>query len=261
MQQLFSAVDGAMARVSAGSPRDFASIPWPGDEARDDPEAWPDFLAKAWASGGLPDAVGLASPSLVAAIGKIRAGAGAQQKAARAGMALARYLVRLRGRATPFGLFAGVAPARIGPAASGTWGTEHRVFARADGRWLAALVTRLEADSYLCSRLKVTASDLLTVRGDRIIVGCLPRASQLAHDAPAEISFRRTPAAEAALRFARTPVTVSALAERIAADLAQATAEQVHAMISQLMACGALISELRPPSTSPDGLVQRLTLP
>lgn len=46
MEQLFSAVDGAMARVSTDSPRDFPAIPWPGDEARDDPEAWPEFLAK-----------------------------------------------------------------------------------------------------------------------------------------------------------------------------------------------------------------------
>lgn len=47
MEQLFSAVDGVMARVSTGSPRDFPAMPWPGDEARDDPEAWSEFLAEA----------------------------------------------------------------------------------------------------------------------------------------------------------------------------------------------------------------------
>lgn len=254
MKQLFSAVDGAVARVSTGSPSDLATVPWPGHEARENPDAWHAFITKAWASGSLANAVALASPDLAATINEICSGTRDQKKAARAGMALARYMVRLRGRATPFGLFAGVAPARIGTTASGTWGTEHRLSARADGRWLAALVTSLETDSSLCSRLQVTASDVLTVRGDRIVVGWLPRASELAYDAPAEISFRRTPAAEAILRLAWTPVTVSALAEQIAADFAQATAGQARAMIGQLMACGALISELRPPSTSPDGL-------
>ncbi len=53
----------------------------------------------------------LASPSLAAAVAMILRGDPVPaQKAARAALALARYVVRLRGRATPFGLFAGAAP-------------------------------------------------------------------------------------------------------------------------------------------------------
>ena len=153
---------------------------WPEGAARDDPAAWHGFIAKAWASATLASAVELASPSLAATIGEILSGGVPdRKKATRAGMALARYLVRLRGRATPFGLFAGVAPAPAGDPAAATWGEEHRLGARADARWLASLVTALEAGSQLRRRLRVTASDLLTIRGNRIIVGWLPQASAL----------------------------------------------------------------------------------
>ena len=255
MQQLFRAVDGAMIRISAVDLHDPVAAPWPEGAARDDPAAWHGFIAKAWASATLASAVELASPSLAATIGEILSGGVPdRKKATRAGMALARYLVRLRGRATPFGLFAGVAPAPAGDPAAATWGEEHRLGARADARWLASLVTALEADGQLRRRLRVTASDLLTVRGNRIIVGWLPQASALAQDQPAEISLRRTPAAEAALRLARAPIAVGELAERIAAEFAPATAGQAEEMISQLMVCGALVSSVRPPSTAPDGL-------
>ena len=180
MQQLFRAIDGAMIRISAGDPRDPVAAPWPEGPAHDDPAAWHGFIAKAWASATLASAVELASPSLAATIGEILSGGVPdRKKATRAGMALARYLVRLRGRATPFGLFAGVAPAPAGDPAAATWGEEHRLGARADARWLASLVTALEADGQLRRRLRVTASDLLTVRGNRIIVGWLPQASAL----------------------------------------------------------------------------------
>ena len=256
MQQLFRAVGGAMLRVSAGDPRDWPAAPWPEGAAREDPAAWHEFVARAWASAGLARAVGQASPSLAATVREILSADGHAdlKRTARAGMTLARYMVRLRGRATPFGMLAGVAPATTGDQAAAVWDTGHQLRARAEARWLTALVTALEADAQVLRGLRVMASDLLAVRGDRIIVGCLPQASKLAQDAPAEVSLRRTPAAEAALRLAAAPVTVADLASRIASEFPPATAGQAEAMISQLLACGALISALRPPSTATDGL-------
>jgi thiopeptide-type bacteriocin biosynthesis protein len=254
-QPLFSAVDGAMIRVTAADPGDPAAASWPEGTARDDPAAWHGFIGKAWAARNVAAAVELASPSLAATVREILSGGPVgQKKVGRTGMALARYMVRLRGRATPFGLFAGVAPARIGGPAAGTWGSEHQLAARADGRWLASLVTGLEACGPLRARLHVTASDLLVVRGDRIVVSWLPQASALVQGATAEISLRRTPAAETALRLARTPVTVSELACKLAAEFGSADTVQADAMIGELMACGALISDLRAPSTATDGL-------
>src|SRR4051812_30636025 len=68
---------------------------------------------------------------------------------------LARYLVRMRGRATPFGLFAGVAPARFGAPAVSQWTGEHQRRTRADGVWLAAVIARLESHFVLLRRLRV----------------------------------------------------------------------------------------------------------
>jgi hypothetical protein len=104
------------------------------------------FVKEAWAGDGVASAVGLASPSLAAVIAAIvRGDALAPDKAARAAMALARYVVRMRGRATPFGLFAGTALARVGGPADDVGQPGHRPAARADCQWLAALVTALEA--------------------------------------------------------------------------------------------------------------------
>jgi lantibiotic biosynthesis protein len=244
-----------MIRVSTGDPRNDCAALWPEGPARDDPAAWQEFIAEAWASGSLSDAVELASPALAATISEILSGGTpGRKKTARAAMALARYMLRVRGRATPFGLFAGVAPARTGGPAAATWGAAHQPRARADARWLASVVTGLEATGPLRARMRATASDLLTVRGNRIIVGWLPQASTLAENAPAEVSLSRTAAAETALCLARTPVAAGELAGRIAAEFPQATAGDADAMVGQLMACGALVSNLRPPSTAPDGL-------
>lgn len=259
MQPLFSVIDAAMIRISTGDPREGSGMPWPEGPGRDTPAAWKGFITKAWASSSLASAIELASPALAATISKILSDSTPDPKRiARSAMALARYIARIRGRATPFGLFVGVAPVRVGSPAELTWGVGHPLCARADARWLASVVASLEAIGSLRARLQVRASDLLTVRGNRIVVGWLPQASLLAQDTPVEISLARTPAAEAVLSLARTPIAVSELADRIATEFPPSTARQADALVSQLMACGALVSSLRPPFTEHDGLAHLL---
>ncbi|MFD9112068.1 lantibiotic dehydratase [Streptomyces bottropensis] len=72
----------------------------------------------------------------------------------RTAASLARYLLRMQHRATPFGLFAGPAPGSIGTARV-TWGKEHRAFARADAEWLNAAITALEGNREVLRRLPV----------------------------------------------------------------------------------------------------------
>jgi lantibiotic biosynthesis protein len=47
-----------------------------------------------------------------------------------------RYLLRWASRATPFGLFAGVAPAVLGPAALVRFGGRHMTVTRPGGTWV-----------------------------------------------------------------------------------------------------------------------------
>jgi lantibiotic biosynthesis protein len=249
-----------MVRASASDPGDLGSLPWPEGNAGTDVAALRGFIKEAWAADGLAAAVELASPSLAATVAAILDGTPDPAKAARAAMAIARYVVRMRGRATPFGLFAGAAAARVGGPASVGWHLGHQPAARADGQWLAALVTGLEACAPLRQRLRVAANDLITIRGDRLVVTWLPHASPAARRARVEVSLRRTPPAEAALRLAQSPVDVATLAAMLAAELAPVAAPRIDALIGELMACGALVSNLRPPSTATDGLAHVLNI-
>ena len=248
-----------VALVRASGPGDLGALPWPEGGADADVAALRGFIREAWAADGVASAVELASPSLAAVIAVIlRRDAISPVKAARVALALARYVVRMRGRATPFGLFAGVALAQVGGPVHSMWQPVPRPAARADGQWLAALVTALEACAPLRYRLRVVANNLITAKVDRLIVTWLPHASSIARKAQVDISLRRTPPAEAALRLAQSPIDVAELSARLAAEFAPVTAPQVDMLIGELVACGALVSSLRPPSTVTDGLAHIL---
>jgi thiopeptide-type bacteriocin biosynthesis protein len=248
-----------MIRASAIDPSALAALSWPSDSEVTDMAALRRFIETAWGVEGLADAVALASPSLALAVAAILRGDELSLGSViRAAMAMARYVIRARGRATPFGLLAGAVPAEAGGDAGDPWRRAHQLAARADGQWLAAVVARLEGCAELLRRLHVTANDLVAVRGDRIIVSWLPHGSQAARMTPVEVSLRRTPPAEAALRLALSPVKVADLRARLTADFAPVAASRVDTMIRELASCGVLITSLRPPSTSTDGLAHVL---
>jgi thiopeptide-type bacteriocin biosynthesis protein len=248
-----------MFRASAVDPATLDALRRPQGQVPADAEAMRRFIEAAWAVDGLATAVALASPSLARAIvAVLRDDELPPVKVIRAALALARYAVRLRGRATPFGLLAGAALAQVGGQANGIWHADHRPAARADGRWLAALVAQLEGCSSLRQRLRVVANDLISVRGDRFVIPWLPHASPIERKAPVEVSIRRTPPAEAALRLAHSPVGVAELTATLAVEFPGTEASRVDALVAELMACGALVSNLRPPSTVTDGLAHVL---
>jgi thiopeptide-type bacteriocin biosynthesis protein len=249
-RSLFSPAGPAMVRASVGDP---GLLPWPEADAGRDMTALRDFIQAAWAASSLAAAVELASPSLAAAVAAtLRDQEVPPARTIRVAMALARYVVRMRGRATPFGVFAGIAPARAELA--GPRPPAGRVAVRADGQWLSALIATLEECPALRRLLRVTANDLVTVRGDRIIVGWLPHGSSAERRTRSGVSLRRTLPAEAALRLARSPVAAAELAAGLAAEFPGVAPARIDAVIGQLMACGALVSDLRPPSTVTDGL-------
>ncbi|WP_329529499.1 lantibiotic dehydratase [Streptomyces sp. NBC_01462] len=123
----------------------------------------------------------------------------------RAVVSFMRYRLRMPGRATPNGLFAGIAPASFGAQPGWTWGACHRAVVRADGDWIADLIARLEAIPDLLRPLNVTANNTAYVRGDRLILPYPPR-SRRTQDSPAvEVSLRYTSAVRTAVDAAATP--------------------------------------------------------
>jgi lantibiotic biosynthesis protein len=224
---------------------------WPNDPDGRSVGQWQGWLTRTWAQPGLTEAVRLASPVLAERIDSALNNAfpgGSQIR--RMALSLARYLVRARGRATPFGLFAGVAVSGFGPT-SVRWSDPSTPTRRADSSWLAAIVGQLEGCAPLRHRLPVMVNNLARVRGDRLVVDWQPHAGV---GTAGEVSIRYSAAVRAVLHTAPTPLPVRDLIDKLAAEFPAAAAEALDAMVAQLIAEGVLVTSLRPPATSADGL-------
>ncbi len=174
------------------------------------------------------------------------------------GLSLARYLVRMRGRATPFGLFAGVAAVRFGSDASVVWGDRAHVRARADAMWLAGVIARLESCTVLRHRLSLVANDLAFVRGERLVVPWQPHAGDPAQSTAVEVSVRHNRAVRTVMQAASCPIRSDDLVKKLSAEIPDAPVSMLDDVLAELIACGALITSLRPPATCTDGLVHVL---
>lgn len=250
-------VRSAVLRASAHTP-EMNLPPWPGDDAGAEP--WRIWMATIWSNRTVAEAVALASPALADQIEQVLAGRPAEAIAARLmGRALARYLLRLRGRATPFGTFAGVAAASFGPHTAWQWSEDHRPRTRADAVWLAAVTARLEAVPELLARLSVQINTLAVTRGGRLVVPWQPHQSVRSHGAEeAERSVRLVPVVETIRDAARSPIHTADLVDKVTAEHPGADRRAVEQVVTQLVAVGALISSLRAPATVTDALAHLL---
>ncbi len=156
----------ALLRVST-SP---GGLDLPEDLGRPDADA-AGWLALTWQREEVRTAVTIASPALAGSKSARWSTAALPDagQARRAASALACYLLRWQGRATPFGLFAGVGVARAGGRARASLGA-WRAVARADAAWLGDISARLHQCSELTERLPVVASDAITARGGKLVV-------------------------------------------------------------------------------------------
>ncbi|MCW2948941.1 MAG: Lantibiotic dehydratase domain protein [Actinoallomurus sp.] len=227
------------------------------DEA--DVEQWCAWLTEIWAQAPIVNAVTIASPVLAARVAAVCQGQRPRaSQVRRMVLSLARYLVRMRGRATPFALFAGVAPLHFGPQVSALWTDQHHVRVRADTVWLTGVIARLESCAALRHRLPTMMNDLAFVRGERLVVPWQPHAGDPARSTAAEVSVRRNRAVQTIMQAASSPIQGSDLIEKLAAEIPDAPVSALEGVLAELIACGALITSLRPPSTSTDGLAHVL---
>ena len=223
-----------------------------GDAVAERGGAW---LARVWRREEIREAVQLASPVLARQVHQALAGRPDARQVRRVVVSLASYLLRWQGRATPFGLFAGVAAARVGREPVVRWGKHHRVVARADAAWLGAVVGRLERHPGLLERLPVVVNGAAFVRGDRLVIPCQPPGERPGEFAPLEVSVRYTRPVHAALQAAREPVGFGELARWLSAAYPAVPPEQIRAMLAELVARNVLLTALRAPMTVPDALL------
>ena len=204
-----------------------------------------EWLAKAWARSEVRDAITVASPDLSARIIQLldRPGTGTRDMR-RAILSTASYVRRWQRRVTPFGLFAGVMPAATGPA-SGSIAAAHRVVARADAGWVAALTHALDRDAELRPRLTVIASNLAIVRDGRLIVSRRAQPGSAGPGPMREASVRWTRPVQAAIEMASIPVQVAALAGELAGRFPAVTPDMIRTLLDGLIDEGFLITSLQ----------------
>jgi len=134
------------------------------------------------------------------------------------------------------------------------FGQDHRVVVRADAQWLSGLIDGLEQHPGLLPRLPGVVNSAGSVRGDRFVVPVRSGDAQPGRGASLEFSVRHTRPVHAALAGAAEPVRLGELAERLCAKFPAASPDKVHALLAELVARHILLTSLRAPMTTVDGL-------
>ncbi|MFI5689996.1 lantibiotic dehydratase [Streptomyces sp. NPDC051636] len=247
----FRAGKTALVRAVAWPTLPVGPCPGLGDTSPSSAAAQLAWLREVWSQEEIVEALEHASPALASQVRTLcSSGAPSPRDVRRAATSVNRYLLRAEHRATPYGLFAGVAAAEIGPRASASWGSDHAVVSRASAEWLAAVVERLESCPELMDRLLVTCNNTAMERDGRLI---LPYQSDTRRRA-VEASLALTEPVRTVLDASRQPVRAGVLADKLAAKLPAAGPEKARRLVRDLVRHQALISSLHAPSTETDAL-------
>jgi thiopeptide-type bacteriocin biosynthesis protein len=192
-------------------------------------------------------ALAAASPSLLSAIGRWRQGALTKKDAERLASRLLMYQIRMSTRPTPFGLFAGCAPAE--------WADQgdlriHQTFGhtqtRPDLAWLIDLVLEAEAIPEVRRQLCLISNPLIQLESDRALLS----ESTPPDHSKSPVSIRATSVVKLAISLARNGIHAWDLAAGIAAASPSATSEKIDRLLTQLWDQRFLLTDLRPPLTT-----------
>jgi lantibiotic biosynthesis protein len=243
----FRAVDGIVIRAST-YPAGLVLPPWPDLDCAGI-SGITGWISEVWPLPGVAAAITAASPDLASALTGIcadPAGPRTARQVRRAAESLMRYLLRWAGRATPFGLFAGVAPVTAGSDACVRFGDRHTTVIRPGGTWVTDTVTTLEKSPELLRQLPVMASNLGFARGQDWVLPCQPGSG----DGPVpEALVRHTAAVRMVLQEARTPALFCDLLARLAAESPQTPPDVIEGMLTELVRLKILLTSLWPPLT------------
>ena len=168
---------------------------------------------------------------------------------------LLRYLIRMSTRATPYGMFAGVALASLSGQTDITVKYPPRKHIRPDMGWLTRLIEGVESSLESYEGIRLVTNPAARIRAGRLVL-CdhVPRKEGLP---PAEISLRATPLIQHTMKLTRYPVE----AEELMVALRQwrgATEEKVNKLVRNLCEQGFLLTDIHP-GLSPDCSREMLT--
>ena len=248
---MYRHVDASLIRLSTHQ-HELNAAGWPDLAAQGSrgTRARCDWLRRVWAVDLFAGAVTQASPVLAERVeAALIASSPCPRAVHRASVSMLRYLLRATTRATPFGLFAGVAAVSVASRGDVHIGARHRVTARVDPRWLAEMVERVQGDNAVRDHLMVVVNELAVPRGDRLVLPCphhTPTAS--------EVSVRMGRPVVLAVQRARVPIRFTDLLAAVLDELPAARPELVEQMLTHLLAAGLLVTDLSAVLTGADPL-------
>jgi hypothetical protein len=256
---MYRFVDAGVLRLSARPASALPTCPDLDGDTANAVSAQRRWLREVWTDAPFAAAVEVASPALAAQVRVLLdATDPCPRSIRRACVSTLHYLLRATSRATPFGLFAGVAAVRIGDTTTVRVGSAHRATARVDHQWVDAVVGLMLRCPGLVARLTVTVDGRAFVRDGRLV---LPGPGRTATTRPpgdavaaevaagdvsvAEVSVRLSAPVAAVLRHARTPIVLGRLRDCVAGEFPDASADTVGRMLSGLVSQGFLVTDLQ----------------
>lgn len=177
-------------------------------------------------------ALAIGSPTLLA---DALRGEPAGKDALRTDQGLARYLIRMSTRPTPYGAFAGVSLATWTATTDLRLGEGRRTRTRPDMAWLRGLLAKWEGRPEVRARLRWRSDPLLHDSGDRLV-------------AQTGGSVRATEPARIAVAEAATWLGHEELVSRVVAATG-GSVEQVEGLVEQMWTAGLLRHDLTPALT------------
>ncbi len=242
------AVGRALVRVCRG--HDLAVPQWP-DLTGTDATRWARWLRQVWESPGIAEAIRYASPDLAARVEDLLTQEIRREKTRsvrKVTASVMRYLLRARHRVTPFGLFAGVAPAVFADCPQVVWRGE-RVVAAPTGPWVAEVVERLEALPDLRGSLHVVANNIVFESRERLVIPQTPGGAHRSGTSVERAEIGLTPALRLVMEAARAPLSWADAAAKVAAEYPDESSSDIDTMLARLVAVGALVTSLVPATT------------
>ncbi|MGW3930867.1 lantibiotic dehydratase [Streptomyces microflavus] len=216
--------------------------------------SWRCWALAIWDVQQIASAVRHASPDLSRELDSLKNAPADAEAMRRIALTLLSYVLRLTHRATPFGLYAGIADGHFGERADVRWGNEHRTLTRAAGMWFTTVVQQLEAVPEVRRRLRLIANNAVRVRGERLVLPWQPRELEETGTAVREVSVRHTPAVRTLVRLAHTPVPYEEIVRELGAVHPDLGAGGARELLDVLIAQRILLTSLQPSGTETDTL-------
>lgn len=252
---MYRPTNALLVRRAVLHPSDFG--PWPDPGATTEPsEPSHEWLKHVLAMPEFASALEQSTPALADRARAAIRGIVADRDTRRVVLAVMRYALRGTSRATPFGWFAGVAPARLGDRTQVRHGRRHLASVRMPAVWIDTRVAELEADPAVQPLLPLQANNLIIETSTHFVLN--NRAGVGRNAKPVHVRIRTTPLVRTTLALARDPLPAALLAAKLAAT-AGVTATSATTVVSRLIEQQFLLTALRPPMTAPDPLGHLIT--